>query len=234
MANKINNQQDQDGVTEKGRGAGGKKKKRWWLRILVSIFLLIILFIALIPTLASLTSVRHAIVSAINEQTDYRIEVQEFSVSWRDSCHLAGLKVWDGEGREIVALEKASLGNGLIGMIMDPMAFGEITLDGVSAVVYLPEESTKKTQGAGEPGKGERAPGARVKQPTSGIDHASGEGSGEDLPAIIGTCVVRNGQVRIVRPDGKALVVSEIDGQVEVNTLDKVKGHLNFNLNDQG
>src|SRR4051812_20451354 len=84
-------------VKKKDEKAAGKKprRRRRWLWVLGTLFVLLLVLIALVPTIASTAMVRNAVVGQINKNLKGRVAIADWSVTWFSGIRVTGVKVYD-------------------------------------------------------------------------------------------------------------------------------------------
>jgi hypothetical protein len=95
-----------------------KRKRRglWWKIPLVLILLLVIL-VALAPTLASLSPVRNAVLSSVNKSSlKGKVEIADWSFGWFGGQTLTGIKIYDADNELVASVPKVTVEQGIIGL----------------------------------------------------------------------------------------------------------------------
>ena len=197
------------------QSAGGSKKRRHRVRRwLLFILLLLIALVWSLPYIASTGAVSGLIVSAVNANMQEDVRIEGLWLSWLGPCRVTGVTLRDREGREIFQLARGEFSKGILGVLTSAESFGQVILDGPRGVVYVPE-SDKKQKGDGGAG------GQKRTTPTI-------------LPAPHGRLTVHAGGLRMVQPDGREYAIKAIDAQLNLNTLDDIKGEIGLVLEDDG
>jgi hypothetical protein len=198
------------------------RRRRRWRRITAIVVLCIliagvVLVIALPTVLSSRYGTRRAL-AILNSRLRGTVEVQDLELSWGGPLKLDGLSVLDPQHRQVLAARKVVVRAGLWGIVRSPMTFGEIELDQPMAVVYLQEDQSASLVQALE----SRSPVAPPPAPA--------QREPAPPPAPKGQLVIRSGSVRVVKPDGRELGVTDLNGQVMLNTLNDVRGQIGGQL----
>jgi hypothetical protein len=194
----------------------GKKrgrKGRRWLRWLIVLLVLLAALVVAAPYLASTRPAVGLILPYVNDQIRGRIDLDELSLGWGGPTRLAGLRVEDPNGREVLRAESVSLARGLWGLLTGPESFGLIEIDSPHVVLYRRPDGGTSLAEAFQP----RKPSPPSAEPA-------------ELPKPVGRIRLRGGSIRVVEPDGRRLDVSRLDTELELKTLREVTGSAAIEL----
>jgi len=139
-----------------------------------------------------------------NSRLSGGLEVKGLSLSWGGPLELRGISVTDPEKREVLIVQKISCGRGVWGLLRSWETFGDITIDGPEAVLYINDKNEISLVRAFE---------MRDPSPPS-ADPAN-------LPQLVGKAVIRSGRVRAVRENGPSYEIPAVNGEVDLASLGK-------------
>ncbi|CAN5405756.1 hypothetical protein BH10PLA1_BH10PLA1_00080 [soil metagenome] len=193
------------------------RKKRLWLKILLGLFIVVILLIALAPTIISTGAVKSIVLGQVNKNLNGRVEIASWSIGWTSGVRADGIRVFDESNAQIAEVKSASTELSLIGAARGNLALGNTILDtpkfdakidknGKSNFEKLVKHSPEAPKSA-EP----RAP-ASPKEPAEAtkVPNLSG-----DFKLVNGSgTVMQEGQ-----PD--ALFITAIDGEVKITDINQ-------------
>src|SRR5258708_35243284 len=74
-------------------GAPKAKKRRRWPWVVGALFVLLLLIVLLIPTLASMSWARSIVVSQANQRINGLIDIKSWSLGWNSGSRIHGLMV---------------------------------------------------------------------------------------------------------------------------------------------
>ncbi len=205
-----------------GSGAGktapaGRKRRRWRRWLVLAVVMGIVAFLFCLPYLASTAAGTRFIVARVDSRLPGALAVEGMSLSWRGPCELKGVLLQDPEGREVVHVKDATLTAGVWRLARSAVRFQKLSVDAPRITLYVDEHGTTSLQ---------RAIGAAEKP--------ADEGGTSPLPALTGELVVRDGAVKIVRADGRALTLSRIEGSVSVEAMNSIVGKLLVEADEVG
>src|SRR3954470_2559532 len=86
-----------------------KKKARWGRRILITLgvlVLLLVVLVALIPTIAGMGFVKNIVVGKVNDNLNGKLSIDSYSLSWTGGIDASGISVVDSAGQKVVDLRK--------------------------------------------------------------------------------------------------------------------------------
>jgi len=130
-----------------------RRKRRWWLRILIGLPLLLIVLVALGPTLLSTGLFRQAIVRAVNDNIRGTVAVDDISLGWFSSAKITGLHVTDPMHPETLTIGGVTWDKGIFGALSmlrssDGINLGRLDIDTIEGVIYFNPDGTNSLQNA--------------------------------------------------------------------------------------
>jgi len=199
-----------------GAGASGKasspparpKKRRKWLSALVLIGLVVVVLIVLAPYLLSSGPGRQLVVSLVNSRIAGSLTVRDMSLSWTGPCTVSGLQVFDVQGREVLNTE-VTWSHGLLQAVRSLDDFGRVEARAPNVVLYE-QNGTVSLAEAIQPVKVSRS------KPEPG------------KPTIVprGTVRLTAGRVRFKPAHGPQYQITDVNTELDLDSLDDIKGQL--------
>lgn len=196
-----------------------KRKPRWGRRIAVLMLLFILLIgglVALAPWALSRPEARASILSFVNDAISGEVQVERLSLSWFDTLEVDGLKIVDIDNQEVISVKRVFLGSGLVGVARDPTRFAELRIDEPDVHLRM-DEHNRPTLVAALSGK-----------PAVSVQRSDAPDSVSSLPEIVGKLIISNGRVRVTPQAGPEQSYSDIQADVELQSLDAIRGTLSF------
>lgn len=193
-----------------------RRRRRWPYIVgfvLLCIIIGLVVMAAVLPTVISSDYGTRQLVAMVNQRLRGTVKVQNMNLSWWRPSQLQGVALLDAKDRQVLSVHRVVVQTGLWNIVRSPMSFGQVDLEQPNAIVYLQENESPSLVQAVEP----RQPAAT--QP------AKEEKTGPP-PAPKGQLVIHSGNVRIIKPDGQELGVTNLNGQVTLDTLDNIQGQL--------
>ena len=207
----------------KASDARPKKKRHWLRRILITLGVLG-LIIWLLPYVISTGVFNDLILDAVNDKIDQTVSIGKISLNWLGPCGVENVKVLDWKGREFVQVGRVTASGGLWHAMVRPLNFGTVSVESPRVVVYL-----------GEPPKPEKPDDDDdLLGSLSGDDDDDDDDEDDAPPAPVGEVRIRDGFVRLVQPDGRALEIRDLQGEVALDTLDKLRTEMSLGLSTGG
>jgi hypothetical protein len=178
---------------------GGKRKRRWLRGILIfAVVVLVLLWV--MPYLVSTGAGNRLVVSVANRYSPNKIELAGLSLRWLGPTEIEGVKIRDTDGADMLDVQKVVWGKGLWCAITGPMNFGEVNVESLKADIKMDEKPAPKPK--------EKPVAAKL------------------LPSPKGRITLKNCMIRVRRPDGAELKVTDINSDVTIDTLNNIKGTL--------
>jgi hypothetical protein len=193
-----------------------RKRRGLWWKIPVVLIALLVILVALTPTIASLSPVRNAVLSSVNKSAlKGRVEVADWSFGWFSGQTLTGIKVYDADNELVATVPKVTVEQGIVGLTkgvtakVDSPDFKVVTKpDGSLNVEHIARtDDASKSSGASKP-KLDR-PIEILNIPVR-LEIVNGKGSlsaGPDEPTV--TITNLNGLIHA--PGGDAPIVNKLD-----------------------
>ncbi|MEM1447374.1 MAG: hypothetical protein AAGF84_15050, partial [Planctomycetota bacterium] len=123
------------------RRAGGRRLLRWSVRLAVGGGLLLVLLVALLPTLVSTNAGTSRIVGAINERVPGQIEIDDLKLAWLKGLSLEGVRLYDPAGEVVGSLDAVRLEEvGLFGLLRGTRDLGIVAIEGGALSLVEDEE----------------------------------------------------------------------------------------------
>lgn len=220
-------------TTETTEKPVAKRKCRRWLRRLgftfAALIVLLLILVAALPMIASTPSAVQYGLSIANGGIRGRIDLQRLSLSWFGPTEIDGVRITDGESREVLSVSRVRYAGGLWGLALAPLDLGRIEVDSPQVVLYVSEKNEVSLRDA----FAARSPTGSAPRPADGPGAASDRGGGA-LPEVRGSVAVRNGSVKVIRADGATVSVKDLTGDVALDTLDQINGKLSLVLAEGG
>lgn len=105
-------------INETGSEKPKSKKKRKWLKWVVIVGVLLVVFIGLIPTLLNMTGLGASIATdQVNGIIKGKVEIKGVTLSWLGDQGINGVVLKDPDGQEVVNLKEMTLGMSLLDAI---------------------------------------------------------------------------------------------------------------------
>ncbi len=184
-----------------------KKRRRRRRRFLLAVVLLLAGTVWLTPYLFSTGPGCDLIVSIINDRIKGTLRIGEISLSWFGPCRVSDLRAIDLNGREVLRVEEIRLDAGLLGLLKNAERFEHVSIASAHVMLYLNAEGVPSLSKAFEPT--EPSPTKGASAPKGGI-------------------AVTNGMVTIIRADGRKYEIQGINALISLDTLDRIKGNIDF------
>ena len=201
------------------QGESKPKRKRRWLKRMLIVLAVLAGLVWASPYLISSgpgTALATRIASGRVRGT---IHIDDISLRWTGRCRIVGLRVDDTDGREVLNVTEVSVATGLLGLIFRPERFDEVAVTEPRPVLYeLPDGAWSLFRALESPGKKrdrKKERGPREPKP---------------LPEPVGVATIEGGSVRIVRLDGQSLDVTDINGRLDLQTLNDLTGELSARM----
>ncbi|MEM7626266.1 MAG: hypothetical protein AAF333_11780 [Planctomycetota bacterium] len=114
-----------------------RRRKRWWrwpVRLAVAGAMLLLLGVALLPTLLSTSPGTSWVLSKVNQQIPGTIEVDNLKVAWLKGQQLENVRLLDPLGHTVATVDRVDLADvGLVGLLRGSNDFGVVLIEGVHA-----------------------------------------------------------------------------------------------------
>ncbi len=205
-----------DGQGNKQSVRINKPRRRWGRRILVVLILLCIAIWSL-PYLVSTKPGQWIALSLVNSAIDETVSLDDLSLNWLGPIAAEGVEVLDKDGRTVVKVAEFNYeSGGLLQLIKAPKRLGRAEIKGVQAFIYLDEVDKEPETKRG-----------RRKRKRSPIPDR-----GFALP--IGDLAILSSSVTLIGGDGQSFEVSEIQGEMNLESPDKLTGQASARFGNVG
>ena len=183
------------------------KRRRKWLRGLIIVLALLVVLIAAAPYIASTRVVVDWGLGMANDTIRGTVGVESVSLSWFGPCRVAGIRLADPNGREVVSVREVATSSGLWALATAWSDLGRIDVQGPRVVLYRRADGQFSLMEA-----------VRLREP------AEEEAEPSEPPELHGRIIVTGGSVRLVEADGREYDVPDFGGDVTLATLDRIEG----------
>ncbi len=219
--------------TKKSKTSDPQKKHRFlWLKIVLSVLLVFVLLVSMLPYVASSGPGREFVVNTVNGKMSANVKLDHLTLKWFHPITASGIEVSDAAGREIVRVEKVTLDNGVWNSVTSPMRFGSVKIDCPVWTVYVDEQKTTGEQPATEKKengyKKDKTRTPQQKQPTESRQKK------QPLLEIFGKVQLSSGKIRLINQQDRTYELTDISGELDINSLNDVKGKLSLKTTDGG
>ncbi len=205
-----------DGQANKQSVRVKKPRRRWGRRILVVLILLCIA-IWLLPYIVSTKPGQKVALALVNSAIDETVSLDDLSLNWLGPISAEGVEVVDKDGRTVVKVAEFNYeSGGILQLIKAPKRLGRAEIKGIQAFVYLDEVDKEPETKRG-----------RRKRKRSPIPDR-----GFALP--IGDLAILSSSVTLIGSDGKSFEVSEIEGEMNLESPDKLTGQASARFGNVG
>ena len=207
-----------------------RKKRRWWLRILIALPILLLILLALAPTIAGSGPVRGMVLSSINSNLNGSVSIDNTRFGWLTGQTIEGIHVKDRAGNEIASIKKLytqlPLRSAISGYFANKYDLGKTTAEGVVFNVTpttfddLVKKSPTPPSAPGSPGR-PSDPSAASPLPEVSIDltaDAKGDLTVEGQPPVH----VDSAKLAVVVTSLDAPIKHNLDASIRVG--DKAPG----------
>jgi hypothetical protein len=191
-----------------------RRRRRWGRRIGVAavvVLLLLIILVVAAPSLVSTQAGTRYVLSLVNQRIAGTLQLRALSLSWSGPTLLQGVRVLDPERREVLNVDRVRAAPGVWRLITGALNFGEIVVGAPRAVLYLNADNRTSIGDAFQ---------LRSPQPAPPASRAA------QLPQPRGRVVLDGGSVRVVRAEGPAYELADVEGELELQTLSTLSGKV--------
>ncbi len=195
--------------------SSAEKKRRW--PIIFGLFGgVLVLLIALLPTLMSTTAARQLVLNRAAPHIPGEMKIDNWSLSWLNSQAVEGLSYHDPEAGIRVDAASLTIDKGLSSLLFDRNNLGTVTLEKPAVQVRLPEPPPENGV---SPAPQASVPAAPTTEETGASGRPATEPAGFGLPPMSGRIVVKQGSVDILRNGSEPEnVAKNIDLDVNVSS----------------
>ncbi|HPF39855.1 MAG TPA: hypothetical protein P5081_21425 [Phycisphaerae bacterium] len=200
-----------------------RRKRRWGRRILVLTLLLLLGLVGLVamtPWALSRPEARNTILGLVNDRIAGDVSFDSLSLSWFDDLEVNGLSIRDADDKDVVSAKRIYLGKGLVGVAQDPTRFAELRIESPQIDIRMDENNRPTIVTTFVQSSSDDAPRSTPETPERVAR----------LPEILGKIVITDGQIRVTPHVGEAQTVSKIDADIDIDSLNAIRGSLAFNM----
>jgi hypothetical protein len=189
-----------------------KSARRRWLWILLGIFLLILLIVALLPTIASTGPVRSMVLGRVNRRLNGTAGIDSWSFGWFSGFKFYGIRVADAQGRTVVAIQSVTVPASVPALLGSRRQLGAVAIESPKADIVLYADGTNSLTRLIKPARaaaGRDPPDPPTPPQPLGFDAA-------------GDITVTNGEISVQPAEaGRPFLVRELDADVKIESLEK-------------
>lgn len=109
------------------------RRRRRWRLVALLVVALLVLAVALAPTILSMGLARQYLLDLANERLPVRVDAQGWDLSWFGVQQVRGVSVRMPEGQRVATVRDGVLEQGLFELLSDPKRIGRVRLEGVEA-----------------------------------------------------------------------------------------------------
>jgi hypothetical protein len=190
------------------------KKRRWGRRILIglgAVVVLLVILVALAPTIISTAVVRRVVVGKVNDSLNGQISMTDWSIGWNSGVEVRGLEVKDDQGNVILSAPRVFTGLSLVDAAKGNFDLGTTILENPTFHLVIDEEGRLNLSKLSKPSG--QAP-----------SRAKSEGEKGSLPSVKGTIKIENptgtvvaaGIPEVLKLNGGSITIEvpSLDGQI--------------------
>jgi hypothetical protein len=189
--------------------AKAARKRRRWPWVLLGIFVLILLLIALLPTIASTGPVRGLVLGRVNQQLNGTASVDSWSFGWFSGFKLSGIRLANAQGHVIAEVKSITVPASVPALLGSRKQLGAIVIESPKADIVLYADGTNNLTRLIKPAQTATPPAPAAPSQPLGFD-------------VVGDIAVKNGEIS-VQPAGAAapFLVRDLDVDVKIESLEK-------------
>ena len=200
-------------------------KRSKWIRYtiigLASAALLLLLLIALLPTIASTGLVRGMVVNSVNSNLNGKLAIESWSLSWFGPIEIRGIKITDDKQRLIVEVAGVKTDLGILGALSGSLDLGETIIDRPNLVlveVYADGTNNLSKLAKTAPATAGTAAASPASSPTA-IPALKGKVTVKGLEATATVESVSPAQTVKLDPSDLTIDLSDIEKSINAKTL---------------
>lgn len=195
---------------------GRRRQHRRWKRKLALAVILLAAVAWLLPMLASTGPGTRFILARVNGFLPGELGLEAMSLSWSGPSELTGLRLNDVEGREVARIDHVTLTSGVWRLATATFRFEKLSLVTPQVTLYVDQDGRISLLEA------------------LGVSLEPDDEEPALLPAVTGALEISRGAIRIVRADGRQLVISRLDGDFSVDQMSTLTGELLVQADEVG
>ncbi|MCC6422368.1 MAG: hypothetical protein IT447_02730 [Phycisphaerales bacterium] len=207
------------GMPPAGNDAGNvqpapRKKKRWGRRILIGlgvVVVLLVILVALAPTIISTATVRRVVIGKVNDSLNGKVSMADWSIGWSSGVEVRGLEVKDEAGNVILSAPRVFTGLSLIEAAKGNFDLGTTILENPTFHLVIDEDGKLNLSKLAKPS---------IQTPSK----SGSEGEKSALPNVKGTIKIENptgtvvaaGIAEVLTLNGGSITIQipSLDGQI--------------------
>src|SRR5688500_12254495 len=189
------------------------RRRRRWPYVVIGILLLLLILVLLIPTIASTAAVRSMVVSAINEELNGKLAINDWSIGWTSGVTIDGIKIDDEKGVRVLEVSSIRVPMSLLAAARGNFDFGDVVIDKPNLVnVVVQSDGTTNVEKLAKKKAAQPAPESDepIQLPdlkgSITINDLRGTISGGQLPAPV---TIEPSDLKIVIPSINEPITSE-------------------------
>ena len=194
-----------------------KRRRRWVRRFAIGSLLLLVVLVLLgvfAPTIISTAPVVSFALSMVNSKLQGTLQVDGLSVSWGGPIEIHGIRVMDPARQQILKVQNVTANAGAWRLITSGLAFGEITINAPDVII---EQQPNGQISLVQAFQMRAPPAAKPASP---------------WPAPQGRLIVKGGTAVIKRAGAAPYAIKELNGQVDIKTLNDISAKVDFTTPD--
>lgn len=210
--------------------AGPRRRRRWrmWLALsAIAMFVLLLVLIAALPTLASTETARRWALSIANQRINGHCHLQSASLSWFGSSELSGIRITDADARDVFSAERVRYAGGIWGLALGSLDLGDVEIESPEVVLFVNAQDDISLVDAFKP---RATTDAKSTPPAADVIAAEAK----PLPAVRGKLLVRDGTLKVIREGREPATIKDISAQLTLATLSDISGSISVALADGG
>jgi hypothetical protein len=180
--------------------------------MLLGIFLLVLLIVALLPTIASTAPVKSMVLERINRRLNGAVAIDSWSLGWFSGFKLRGIRLADAQGRTVVAIRSVIVPASVPALLGSHRQLGAVAIESPKADIVLYPDGTNSLTRLIKPAQA--AAGGDPPDPAT-----PPQPLGFDVTGVIG---IMNGELSLQSAKaGRLFLVRELHAAVKIESLEK-------------
>ena len=203
--------------------SGNRRRRRRWLWVVVAILALVLLAVVLAPYLVSSSPGEAIIVSAVDSKLAGNVVVDDISLNWFGPSRLRGIHIYDPSSRQVLEIQSVTYAGGLWRLMTSPTDFKSVEVRSPHVVLYVDAQGRASLMQAFESPSQTTQRQAPAKAP-------AGQRKTSSPPSVFGTLTLLDGQVEVIRSDGRTLAMGLTRAVAEFDTLNDISADAQLSL----
>ena len=141
---------------------GGRGKRRW-LRIVLSLLVLLAVLVALGPTIISTAPVRRVVLEQVNSRINGRLSVESWSIGWFSGVNLKNVSLQDNQSQAVLDVQSASLQPSYSSLLGANPDLGKIIVQTLRLEIHVDQEGRTNLEDILRPAEPGKPSGKRAK-----------------------------------------------------------------------